>query len=116
MFDGLVANGSVLCASSWSFQLVNVSSSACAPQFWDNSWAGVLSKARRVAPVCDRARTVLGFKAGCMLSQRVGTGQDTQKNHSIPLYSLLVLCFEDIFYRFVHLLLILPFISCLFRW
>lgn len=114
MFDGLVANGSIPCANSWSFQLVDVSSSAFTPQFWDNSWAGVLLKAHRIAPVYDLARTVLRFKAGCMLSQRVGTGQDAPKNHSILVYSLLVLCFEDIFYTFAHLLLILSFISCLF--
>lgn len=46
----------------------------------------------------------------------MGTGQDTPKTHSIPVYSLLVLCFEDIFYRFAHLLLILSFISGLFQW
>lgn len=95
--------------------MVNVLPSAFTSQFWDNSWAGVLGKAHGVTPGYSTARTVV-FKAGCMLSQRVGIGQDTPRKYSIPVYSLLVLCFGDIFYRFAHLLLILSFVPCLFQW
>lgn len=45
---------------------------------------------------------------------KVGNRPGHPKTHSIPVYSLLVLCFEDVFYRFAHLLLVLLFISGLF--
>lgn len=68
--------------SSWSFQMVNVLPSAFTSQFWDNSWAGVLGKAHGVTPGYSTARTVV-FKAGCMLSQRVGIGQDTPRKQLV---------------------------------